>query len=114
MKEKVPSVEYIYPSEGLNLWADNLAVPVGAPNLDNAKIFINWMMDPKNAAAESNFSGYDNGILGSDAYMNDSLKIDPAVVPPAEVQSLIAATPPCDQEARDLYTQVFETWLSQQ
>ena len=114
MKEKVPGVEYIYPSEGLNLWADNMVVPKGAPNLDNAKIFINWMMDPKNVAAESNFTGYDNGITGSDAFMNDSLKTDPAVVPPADAVALMTPTPACDQDARDLYTQVFTTWLASQ
>ena len=114
MKEKVPGVEYIYPSEGLNLWADNMVVPVGAPDLDNAKIFINWMMDPKNVAAESNFTGYDNGITGSDAFMTDSMKNDPAVVVPADDVKLLSPTPSCDQDARDLYTQVFTTWLGEQ
>ena len=114
MTVKIPEVEYIYPSEGLNLWADNFVIPVGAPNLDNAKIFINWMLDPKNIAAESNFTGYDNGITGSDAFMDAALKADPAVVVPADKQSLISAVPPCGQDARDLYTQVFTTWLSEQ
>ncbi|CAB4339807.1 MAG: extracellular solute-binding protein [Actinobacteria bacterium] len=114
MKAEVPGVEFIYPSEGLNLWADNLAVPVGAPNLDNAKIFLNWMMDPKNAAAESNFTGYDNGIKGSDAFMDDSLKSDPAVIVPADKVDLLSPSPNCGQDARDLYTQVFTTWTSGQ
>lgn len=114
MKAEVPSVEYIYPSEGLNLWADNLAVPVGAPNLDNAKIFINWMMDPKSAGKESNFSGYDNGITGSDAFMDDSLKSDPAVVVPADKVALLSPSPNCGEDARALYTQVFTTWQDSQ
>jgi len=109
-----PDVQYIYPSEGLNLWADNLAVPVGAPNLDNAKIFINWFMDPKNVAMESNFSGYDNGIKGSDAFMDEALKSDPAVIVPADKVVLISALPNCDEAARELYTQVFTTWLTSQ
>ncbi|MGA0002993.1 MAG: extracellular solute-binding protein, partial [Candidatus Nanopelagicales bacterium] len=109
-----PDVQYIYPSEGLNLWADNLAVPVGAPNLDNAKIFINWMMDPKAAGAQSNFSGYDNGIKGSDAYMDESLKTDPAVVVPADKQALISPLPNCSEDVRELYTQVFTTWTTGQ
>lgn len=114
MKAKVPTVEYIYPKEGLNLWADNLVIPVGAPNLDNAKIFINWMMDPKNAAAESNFTGYDNGITGSDAFMAADLKSDPAVIMPADKVALATPTPNCSKEARDLYTQVFTTWTTGQ
>ncbi len=109
-----PDVQFIYPSEGLNLWADNLVVPVGAPNLDNAKIFINWMMDPKNAAWASNFSGYDNGIDGSDAFMDDALKADPAVIVPADKVALLSPTPNCGEEARELYTQVFTTWTSNQ
>jgi spermidine/putrescine transport system substrate-binding protein len=109
-----PDVQYIYPSEGVNLWADNLAVPVGAPNLDNAKIFINWMMSPESAGAQSNFSGYDNGIKGSDAFMDESLKTDPAVVVPADKQALLSPLPNCSEEVRELYTQVFTTWQDSQ
>lgn len=114
MSQENPDVQYIYPSEGLNLWADNLAVPVGAPNLENAKIFINWMMGPEAAGAQSNFSGYDNGIKGSDAFMNDALKTDPAVVVPADKQGLISPLPNCSEEVRELYTQVFTTWTTGQ
>jgi len=114
MTVEIPEVQFIYPSEGLNFWADNMAVPVGAPNLDNAKIFINWMMDPKSAGAQSNYSGYDNGITGSDAFMDDALKNDPAVIVPADKQALITPVPNCGEEARGLYTQVFTTWLTSQ
>ena len=109
---KNPKLSYIYPAEGLNQWADNIAVPVGAPNLDNAKIFINWLMDPKNIAAESNYTGYDNGIIGSTEFMSAEVKSDPAVVPPADVIDRITPTPNCTQDVRDLYTQVFTTWTS--
>ena len=114
MTVEVPDVQFIYPSEGLNLWADNFVVPVGAPNLDNAKIFINWMMEPKNAAWASNFSGYDNGIKGSDEFMDEALKTDPAVIVPADKVALLSPTPNCGEEARDLYTQVFTTWQGNQ
>jgi spermidine/putrescine transport system substrate-binding protein len=114
MSVENPDVQYIYPSEGLNLWADNLAVPVGAPNLDNAKIFINWMMDPKNAAAQSNFSGYDNGITGSDAFMDAALKSDPAVIVPADKVALLSPLPNCGEDARALYTEVFTSWQDSQ
>ena len=114
MTVEVPDVQFIYPSEGLNLWADNFVVPKGAPNLDNAKIFINWMMEPKNAAWASNFSGYDNGIKGSDEFMDEALKSDPAVIVPADKVALLSPTPNCGEEARDLYTQVFTTWQGNQ
>jgi spermidine/putrescine transport system substrate-binding protein len=114
MKIENPDLVYIYPSEGLNQWTDHFAVPVGAPNLDNAKIFINWMMDPKNIAMQTNFTGYDNSITGSSDFFDQALKDDPAVNVPAEYVDLISPIPNCGEEARDLYTQVFTTWTTEQ
>lgn len=101
------NLEYVYPTEGLNLWQDNFAVPVGAQNVDNAKIFINWMMDPKNIGEATNFVGYGNGITGSDAYFDKALADDPAVVPSAEQAALAVPTEGCPVEAVDLYDQVW-------
>jgi spermidine/putrescine transport system substrate-binding protein len=114
MKMGNPDIIFIYPSEGLNFWSDHMAIPVGAPNLDNAKIFINWMMDPVNMATASNFSGYNNSITGTSDLMSDELKSDPAVIVPDEFKSLLSPIPNCGEEARELYTQVFTTWLDSQ
>lgn len=102
-----PNLEYVYPAEGLNLWQDNFAVPKGAQNMDNAKIFINWMMDPKNIAEGTNFVGYDNGITGSSEFMTAELGKNPAVVIPDDKKALATPTPACPTEAIDLYDQVW-------
>jgi len=102
-----PNLEYVYPSEGLNLWQDNFAIPKGAQNVDNAKIFINWMMDPKNIGEATNFVGYDNGITGSSEFMNPELGSNPAVVIPDDKKALASPTPACPTEAVDLYDQVW-------
>ncbi len=109
------TIAYIYPSDGMTLWQDNFAIPKGAKNVDNAKIFINWMMDPKHIAAATNFVGYDNGIAGSGDFFDQALKDDPAVLIPAEVAS--SATPPapvpaCAQAAVDLYDKVWTSFKS--
>lgn len=114
MKMENPDITFIYPSEGLNFWSDHMAIPVGAPNPDAAKIFMNWMMDPANMAQASNFSGYNNAITGTDTLLADELKNDPGVVVPEEFKSLLSPIPNCGEEARDLYTQVFTTWLDSQ
>lgn len=105
-----PELEYLYPIEGLNLWSDNFAVPVGAQNVDNAKIFINWMMDPANIGEATNFVGYDNGITGSDVYMDEALANNPAVIIPAEFVDRAVPTPGCSIEALDLYDQVWTSF----
>ena len=107
MKMENPDLIYIYPSDGLNLWSDHFAVPVGAPNLDNAKIFINWMMDPKNIAQASNWAAYNNGIIGSDKYLLDAMQADTAFTPTAAQMSLGVAMAPCSTAVNDLYTKVW-------
>jgi spermidine/putrescine transport system substrate-binding protein len=112
-RAKVADIEYIYPTEGANRWADNMAIPVGATNIDAAKLFINWMMDPKVIASQSNYTAYDNGISGSEKYMDAALTSDPAIVPPADVVGRLTQSPDCPQDVRDLYTQVFTTFVAQ-
>jgi spermidine/putrescine transport system substrate-binding protein len=102
-----PNLQYVYPAEGITLWSDNFAVPVGAQNVDNAKIFINWMMDPANIGEATNFVGYDNGITGSSEFMTAELGANPAVVIPEEFKALAAPVPGCSVEAIDLYDQVW-------
>jgi spermidine/putrescine transport system substrate-binding protein len=102
-----PNLVYLYPEEGITLWSDHFAVPVGAQNVDNAKIFINWMMDPENIGEASNFVGYDNGITGSGEFMNPDLGTNDAVIIPEEFQDRTQAIPGCSVEAIDLYDQVW-------
>jgi spermidine/putrescine transport system substrate-binding protein len=101
------NLQYVYPAEGITIWSDNFAVPVGAQNIDNAKIFINWMMDPANIGEATNFVGYDNGITGSSEFMTAELGTNPAVVIPEEFKALAAPVPGCSVEAIDLYDQVW-------
>jgi len=102
VKEKLPSAIFVYPREGMNLWGDNLVVPKGAANPQSARTFLNWMMDPKNIAEASNFSGYNNAITGSVAFMDAAMRDDPAIDPPANLQSRFRPVKDCSPKAREL------------
>ncbi|CAB4743701.1 MAG: extracellular solute-binding protein [Actinobacteria bacterium] len=102
-----PNVVFVYPKDGMPLWQDNFAIPVGAKNVDNAKIFLNWMMDPKNIAQASNWAGYNNGITGSDKYLLDAMQADTAFTPTAAQMALGVAMAPCSTAVNDLYTKVW-------
>lgn len=106
-KEKRETVTYVYPKEGVDLWGDHFVVPKGAPNLENAKMFINWMMDPENAAAATNYTGYMNAIAGSGKYLDDSLKADPAVNMPEEYTDRLRPSKDCSKTARELRDKVW-------
>jgi spermidine/putrescine transport system substrate-binding protein len=41
------SVEFVLPKEGAIGWLDGLSIPTNAPNLDSAKAFIDFMIDPQ-------------------------------------------------------------------
>ncbi len=106
-KEQLPTAVYVYPTEGTSFWSDNMMIPKGAPNLENAKTFLDWMMLPENAAVATNFSGYMNAIAGSDAYLNESLKADPAVNMPAEYEERLVPVKFCSEKALDLRDKVW-------
>jgi len=99
---KLTTAVFVYPKEGMNLWSDYFVVPKGAPNLESAKTFMNWMMDPKNAAEASNFNGYNNAIKGSAAFMDPGLAASPAINPPEELKSRFRPVKDCSVKAREL------------
>ena len=101
-----PTLTYAYPKEGFTGWMDNVAVLADAPNMENAKLFVNFMMDPENAAMTSNFARYANGINGSEAFMDAEMLDAPEIVMPdgAPVPDFVQ---PCDQDVVDLYNKVW-------
>lgn len=60
------NIVYVLPKEGGTFWIDNLAIPKSAENLENAHLFINFLLKPEISARISEFSGY--------ATTNDSAK----------------------------------------
>ncbi|WP_199699098.1 extracellular solute-binding protein [Oleomonas cavernae] len=107
VKADLPTVTYVYPKEGMSLWADNLAIPVGAKNVEEAKIFINWMLEPKNIAEASNFTGYMSPITASSEFLEPTMKTDPAVVPPEGADKLFVMAAPCSAKAKELMDKVW-------
>ncbi len=108
-KEK-PSLAYVYPKEGFTGWMDNLAVPKGASNLKNAKLFVNFMMDPANAAMITTYANYSNGIMGSDAFYDPSLAAAPELNPPASAPAP-EFVPDCGPKVTKLYDRVWTKLL---
>jgi putrescine transport system substrate-binding protein len=73
------------PKEGTIIWFDNYAVPADAPHPSNAHAFINFMMRPEVAAANSNFVQYATGNAAAVALLDPAVRDDPGIYPPKEV-----------------------------
>ena len=104
-------VKYGYPKEGFPFFMDSAAILKDAKNPDNAKLFLNFIMDPENAAMISNFAKYANGIKGSDAFMDPAMKNAPELNVPAEFQAAGEFLKPCAPEVTDLYTRIWTELL---
>ncbi|WP_125580551.1 ABC transporter substrate-binding protein [Levilactobacillus cerevisiae] len=53
-----PHLHYVVPSEGSNLWIDNLVIPKTAQHTDAIYAFLNFMSRPENAAQNAEYIGY--------------------------------------------------------
>lgn len=58
MLENNEHLHYVIPSEGSNLWFDNIVMPKTAKNKDGAYAFMNFMLRPENAAQNAEYIGY--------------------------------------------------------
>ena len=106
-REKNADVRYGYPKEGYSLWMDSVGILADAKNVENAKLFQNFVMDPENAALISAFARYANGIDGSEAFMPEDMKGAPEVNIPDEHKEPGVFLLTCSPEAQQLYTAIW-------
>ena len=105
IREKTPAIKFAFTKEIMEAWMDNVSVLKGAKNLENAKLFQNFMMEPENAALASDFARYDNGIAGSHKFLPPEFGNAPEINPPAGVKTEFV--PPCSPEVIKVYNQIW-------
>ena len=101
-----PSVAYAHPREGHTGWMDNLAVPKGAQNVENALTFMDFMMVPENIALESIYVRANSGIAGAARYLDDELATAPKLNAP-EGTPAPEFVPACADDVVRLYDKVW-------
>lgn len=106
-KEQRASLVYVYPKEGVSTFIDNFVIPKGASNVEEAHVFINWMMQPENIAAASNFAKYNNAIAGAEQFMDKALFEDPAINTPQDKLERLRSFKLCSPKALALRTKVW-------
>ncbi|WP_423065959.1 polyamine ABC transporter substrate-binding protein [Devosia sp. CN2-171] len=94
-------VAYVIPKEGALKWFDLFAIPADAPHVDNAYKFIDFMLRPDIAAANTNYVFYASGNKAALDLIDPEVKDDPAIYPTAEISAklfpLKAHTPDYDE-----------------
>jgi spermidine/putrescine transport system substrate-binding protein len=78
------NVEYVYPTEGHVVWMDNMVLLADAPNRENAIKFMNFLLEPENAAAVTNYAAYTSGVAGVEPFLDEAIRTSPENNPPAD------------------------------
>lgn len=109
-RDERKSLKYSYPKEGFTGWMDNIVVLKGAPNLENAKKFQNFMMDPVNAAELTNFAQYTAGVMGTEPYLKKELSTAHELNIPDDAPKP-EFVPPCPEKVVRLYDKIWTNLL---
>jgi len=100
-------VAYSIPKEGAPQWFDMLAIPKDAKNVDNAYAFINYLLDPKVAAANTNYVTYPNPVPASKPLVDKAIADDPTIYPPEDVDAKLFTFAVLPPEVDRQYTRIW-------
>lgn len=100
-------IAYSIPKEGAMMWFDQMAIPADAKNLEEAHIFLNYIMDAQVAAKASNYVFYANGNKASQEFLDPEVKDDPAVYPDEATLANLFITLPPDPKTQRLITRLW-------
>ena len=100
-------IAYNAPVEGAQMWFDQMAIPVDAPNVGGAHAFLNFIMDAQNMADASNYVYYANGNLASQPLLLEDVIGDPAIYPDAATLDNLFTTTPYDARVQRTVTRLW-------
>ncbi len=88
------------------VWMDNVVLLKDAPNRDSAIKFMDFLLEPENIAAVSNFARYGLGVTGAESYLDPALATLPESNPPADAGAG-AFIEVCDEATQAVYDQIW-------
>ncbi|QRM57663.1 extracellular solute-binding protein [Sinorhizobium sp. BG8] len=99
------NVEYAYPRQGYIYWMDNAVLLKDAPNPENGMKFLNFLMEPENIAAISNYARFPSAIEGAEKFMDKDLLASPEVSPAESTHGAFVEA--CPKEVQVYYDAIW-------
>lgn len=99
------NIEYVFPKEGMIVWMDNVVLLKDAPNRENALKFMNFLLEPENAAAVTNYAQYTAGVKGVGEYLDPEVANSPESNPPADQKGVFVQA--CPEDVQVLYDAIW-------
>ncbi|MCW5745458.1 MAG: polyamine ABC transporter substrate-binding protein [Alphaproteobacteria bacterium] len=106
-KPTAVEVNYAIPREGSQLWIDVMAIPRDAVHVAEAHRWIDYLLDPKVAAASSDTVGYASGNKAAVPLMKTDVSGDPLIYPPEPVRAKFFTISPGDPDHVRLRTRLW-------
>jgi putrescine transport system substrate-binding protein len=103
------NIAYILPKEGALMWLDSLVIPADAPHPDEAHAFIDFMMRPEIAAANSNYILFANGNRDSQPLLAKDVISDEAIYPDAATLGRLFNSATYDPRSQRVLTRMWTT-----
>jgi len=97
-----PRLKYVIPRSGSSLWTDTMAIPKTAPNAEAAYAWINFMLDPANAARTAERLKLATASQAAIALMPESLQKNTSLFPNQTIINKCESIAPVGT-ATDLY-----------
>lgn len=105
-REEGANVEYAYPTQGYIAWMDNVVLLKDAPNRDNALKFMDFLLEPENIAAVTNYARYNAGVTGVAEFLDPELASQPEKNPHDKVGPGVFIEV-CSEEVQAVYDQIW-------
>jgi putrescine transport system substrate-binding protein len=100
-------LRYTMPREGSALWVDGMFIPSDAPHVENAYLFMDYIMRPEVTAAISNHVFYANANKSAFPLLNPAVADDPGIYPDEELWELLYPVVPVDPKQERLRTRAW-------
>lgn len=100
-------IDYSIPTQGAQMWFDQMAIPADAPNPEAAHTFINFIMDAQNAAAATNYVWYASGNKAAQEFIDQEILDYPAVYPDEPTLAKLYTTTPYPAKVQRVVTRLW-------
>ncbi|MGG0718281.1 ABC transporter substrate-binding protein [Robertmurraya massiliosenegalensis] len=101
------NLDYVVPSEGSNLWFDNMVIPKTAKNIEGAHEFINFMLDAEVAAQNTEWVSYSTPNKEALQYMPEEMVEDERFYPSPELTEKLEVYENLGKKNLALYNDLF-------
>ncbi|MGI9316801.1 MAG: extracellular solute-binding protein, partial [bacterium] len=105
-RSELKTLKYAFPREGYVAWMDSVVLLKNAPNRANALKFMDFLLEPENIAAVSNYARYNNGITGAEAFLDPTLKTQPENNPPSSAGKGVFIEV-CNEKTQAVYDKIW-------